>query len=137
MTATGAYFDYHPELQDAVSDRIPYTRGSLTNVIINQIVDVLTNEHPSTSMLPAQWHVRDEMLVQAMYIVRIPTSCNRYNFKSDPRAVGAVILLAANESSYIGAQETLSLKLMRLNVFSKTTELGNSTKERLIPLVPP
>ncbi|KAG6898198.1 hypothetical protein C0992_003310 [Termitomyces sp. T32_za158] len=69
----GAYFDYHPELQDAC------------NVILEQIVDVLNNTHPSTSMLPAQWHVRDEM----------------YNFKSDPRAVGAVVLLAANESSYI------------------------------------
>ncbi|KAH0585062.1 hypothetical protein H2248_008325 [Termitomyces sp. 'cryptogamus'] len=62
----GAYFDYHPALQNAT-------------------VDVLDNTHPSTSMLPAEWHVRDEM----------------YNFKSDPRTVGAVVLLAANESSYV------------------------------------
>jgi len=35
-------------------------------------------------MLPAQWHVQDEM----------------YNFKSDPRLLGAVVVLSANESSY-------------------------------------
>ncbi|KAJ6577365.1 class I glutamine amidotransferase-like protein [Mycena capillaripes] len=62
----GAFFDYHPELQSA-------------------IVDVLDASHPSTSMLPAQWHIQEEM----------------YNFKSDPRAIGAVVLLAANESSYV------------------------------------
>lgn len=61
----GAFFDYHPEL---------------TNATIN----VIDGSHPSTSMLPAQWHVRDEM----------------YNFKSDPRAVGAVVVLSADESSY-------------------------------------
>ncbi|KAG6862000.1 hypothetical protein C0995_008187 [Termitomyces sp. Mi166 len=27
-------------------------------------VDILDNAHPSTSMLPAEWHVRDEMSVQ-------------------------------------------------------------------------
>jgi len=26
----------------------------------------------------------------------------RYNFKSDPRSVGAIVVLAANESSYSG-----------------------------------
>jgi len=62
---TGAFFDYHPPLQNAT-------------------VDVIDNSHPSTSMLPAQWHVQDEM----------------YNFKSDPRAIGATVILAANESSY-------------------------------------
>ncbi|KAI0050441.1 class I glutamine amidotransferase-like protein [Auriscalpium vulgare] len=61
----GAFFDYHPEIQNA-------------------IVDVIDATHPSTSMLPAQWSVRDEM----------------YNFKSDPRSVGAVVVLSANESSY-------------------------------------
>jgi len=62
----GAFFDYHPVLQNAT-------------------VDVVEKSHPSTSMLPDQWHVQDEM----------------YNFKSDPRDVGATILLSANESSYI------------------------------------
>ncbi|KAL5526653.1 hypothetical protein ACEPAF_8377 [Sanghuangporus sanghuang] len=63
----GAFFDYHPVLQNAT-------------------VDVLDPSHPSTSMLPAEWHVQDEM----------------YNFKSDPRSVGAVVILSANESSYVG-----------------------------------
>ncbi|KAL7279351.1 hypothetical protein ACG7TL_007192 [Trametes sanguinea] len=61
----GAAFDYHPELQNAT-------------------VDVIGPSHPSTSMLPKEWAVRDEM----------------YNFKSDPRSVGAVVILSANESSY-------------------------------------
>ncbi|KAJ4480074.1 class I glutamine amidotransferase-like protein [Lentinula aciculospora] len=61
----GAFFDYHPALQNAT-------------------VDVIDNSHPSTSMLPAQWHVQDEM----------------YNFKSDPRTIGATMILSANESSY-------------------------------------
>ncbi|KAI0703803.1 class I glutamine amidotransferase-like protein [Cytidiella melzeri] len=61
----GAHFDYHPAITHA-------------------IVDVVGPSHPSTSMLPAQWHVYDEM----------------YNFKSDPRSVGAVVILSANESSY-------------------------------------
>ncbi|KAJ7220066.1 trehalose utilization-domain-containing protein [Mycena pura] len=62
----GAYFDYHPALQNAT-------------------VDVLDASHPSTMMLPTEWHIQEEM----------------YNFKSDPRALGAVVLLAANESSYV------------------------------------
>ncbi|KAJ7056600.1 class I glutamine amidotransferase-like protein [Mycena amicta] len=61
----GAYFDYHPELQNAT-------------------VDILV-DHPSTHSLPKEWHIQEEM----------------YNFKSDPRAIGAVVLLAANESSYV------------------------------------
>lgn len=61
----GAYFDYHPEIQNAT-------------------INVVDASHPSTSMLPAQWQIRDEM----------------YNFKSDPRNVGAVVLLSADESSY-------------------------------------
>ncbi|KAG6899088.1 hypothetical protein C0993_000992 [Termitomyces sp. T159_Od127] len=32
------------------------------------------------------------------------TGESAYNFKSDPRIVGAVVLLAANESSHTGAQ---------------------------------
>jgi hypothetical protein len=28
--------------------------------------------------------------------------CRRYNFKSDPRSIGAKVLLSANESSYVG-----------------------------------
>ncbi|KAF9648827.1 class I glutamine amidotransferase-like protein [Thelephora ganbajun] len=47
-------------------------------------VNVLTKAHPSTSMLPDRWEVTDEM----------------YNFKSDPRSVGAVVILSADESTY-------------------------------------
>jgi len=36
-------------------------------------------------MLPAEWHIQEEM----------------YNFKSDPRAIGATVVLSANESSYV------------------------------------
>ncbi|KAG7089790.1 hypothetical protein E1B28_011441 [Marasmius oreades] len=61
----GAYFDYHPPLQNAT-------------------VNVLDRSHPSTTMLPARWKVQDEM----------------YNFKSDPRALGAKVILSADESTY-------------------------------------
>lgn len=61
----GAYFDYHPPLQESV-------------------VEVVDNTHPSTAGLPARWKLLDEM----------------YNFQSDPRAVGAQVLLTADESSY-------------------------------------
>lgn len=33
---------------------------------------------------------------------RLMTHFHRYNFKSDPRSIGAVVLLSANESSYTG-----------------------------------
>ncbi|KAH8991343.1 hypothetical protein EDB86DRAFT_2936138 [Lactarius hatsudake] len=39
----GAFFDYHPLIQNAT-------------------VDVIDASHPSTSMLPAQWQVQDEIL---------------------------------------------------------------------------
>ncbi|KAK0235765.1 glycosyl-hydrolase [Armillaria nabsnona] len=61
----GAYFDYHPDLQNAT-------------------IVVLDASHPSTENLPTDWPVRDEM----------------YNFKSDPRSVGAIVILTVNESSY-------------------------------------
>ncbi|KDQ57246.1 hypothetical protein JAAARDRAFT_131096 [Jaapia argillacea MUCL 33604] len=51
---------------------------------IHQNVDVLDSSHPSTTKLPSKWRVMDEM----------------YNFMSDPREVGAKVLLAADESSY-------------------------------------
>lgn len=48
-------------------------------------MDVINASHPSsTNMLPAEWYVQDEM----------------YNFKSDPRSLGAVVVFSANESSY-------------------------------------
>ncbi|KZO91576.1 class I glutamine amidotransferase-like protein [Calocera viscosa TUFC12733] len=62
----GAWFDYHPAIQNAT-------------------IVVLDPTHPSTAMLPARWEVYDEM----------------YNFKSDPRAVGAKVILTVDESSYV------------------------------------
>ncbi|KAI1797425.1 class I glutamine amidotransferase-like protein [Ganoderma leucocontextum] len=47
-------------------------------------VDVVGPPHPSTAGLMNVWPVRDEM----------------YNFKSDPRSIGAVVVLSADESSY-------------------------------------
>uniref|UniRef100_A0A0W0FJ23 Putative class I glutamine amidotransferase-like protein n=1 Tax=Moniliophthora roreri TaxID=221103 RepID=A0A0W0FJ23_MONRR len=64
--AIGAYFDYHPP------------------GVLNATVNVVNQSHPSTSMLPAQWKIQDEM----------------YNFKSDPRDIGATVILSADESSY-------------------------------------
>lgn len=52
--------------------------------ITNATVDVLGPSHPSTAMLPKQWQVFDEM----------------YNFKSDPRSIGAIVILSADESTY-------------------------------------
>ncbi|KDR78917.1 hypothetical protein GALMADRAFT_224169 [Galerina marginata CBS 339.88] len=51
----------------------------------NFTVDVLGPPHPSTSMLPDAWTVSDEA----------------YNFKSDPRALGSVVVLSADESTYV------------------------------------
>jgi len=47
-------------------------------------VEVSGPAHTSTSMLPAKWQLFDEM----------------YNFRSDPRGVGATVILTADESSY-------------------------------------
>lgn len=65
-TTVGAFFDYHPALQNAT-------------------ILVEDTTHPSTSMLPTRWEVTDEM----------------YNFRSDPRAIGAKLLLSVDESSYV------------------------------------
>jgi len=52
--------------------------------LVDFIVDVVGPQHPSTIMLPNKWHVHDEA----------------YNYKSDPRDHGAVIILSADQSSY-------------------------------------
>ncbi|KAL1679945.1 trehalose utilization-domain-containing protein [Schizophyllum commune] len=91
----GAYFDYHPELTNAT-------------------VDVLDRSHPSTSMLPEQWQVRDEM----------------YNFKSDPRNVGAVVILSADESTYNGGFIHRSLSLHVLTERMKIPARGTWYQEK-------
>ncbi|KDQ56748.1 hypothetical protein JAAARDRAFT_36238 [Jaapia argillacea MUCL 33604] len=54
-------------------------------VLQNATVNVLDHSHPSTSMLPDRWHIQEEM----------------YNFDSDPRKLGAIVLLSADESTYV------------------------------------
>ncbi|KAH9068157.1 class I glutamine amidotransferase-like protein [Lactarius deliciosus] len=80
----GAFFDYHPLIQNAT-------------------VDVIDASHPSTSMLPASMAGARRNVGSILSALRFfcdPESSYRYNFKSDPRSVGAVVVLAANESSY-------------------------------------
>lgn len=42
--------------------------------------------HPSTADLPQRWRVQDEI----------------YNFVQNPRDIGAIVVLAADETSYLG-----------------------------------
>lgn len=70
------------------SDFYNKTLGALFDYhppLTNATVVVEDANHPSTSHLPTRWDVEDEM----------------YNFRSDPRTVGAVVLLSADETSYI------------------------------------
>ncbi|KIM39983.1 hypothetical protein M413DRAFT_415143 [Hebeloma cylindrosporum] len=50
----------------------------------NFTIDVIDQSTPITSKLPTTWNVQDEA----------------YSFESDPRDLGAIVVLAANESSY-------------------------------------
>jgi hypothetical protein len=64
----GAWFDYHPELSDAVCSPSSSQPRTLAPILPpTQIVNVVDNSHPSTSMLPAQWNVRDEMCGKCHY----------------------------------------------------------------------
>jgi len=51
----------------------------------NATMIVLDPSHPSTAGLPPRWKVQDEI----------------YNFVQDPRSIGAKVVLAADESSYV------------------------------------
>jgi type 1 glutamine amidotransferase len=53
-------------------------------VLQNFTVNIIGPSHPSTTMLPTRWTVQDEA----------------YNFDSDPRAIGATVILSADESTY-------------------------------------
>ncbi|TEB34692.1 class I glutamine amidotransferase-like protein [Coprinellus micaceus] len=52
-------------------------------------VNVIGPTHPSTSGVPSAWTLRDEM----------------YNFESNPRDLGAIVVLSADESSYTDDRE--------------------------------
>lgn len=51
----------------------------------NATMIVADPSHPSTAGLPPRWRVQDEI----------------YNFNHDPRALGAVVVLTADETSYV------------------------------------
>jgi hypothetical protein len=97
----GASFDYHPDFCPAVgTSRFLETADS----DVAQVVEVIDQTHPSTKMLPAQWPVEDEMCGHnpVRKDSRLTTRYIRYNFTSDPRKVGATIILSVDESSYTG-----------------------------------
>lgn len=54
---SGAFFDYHPALQNAT-------------------IDVIGPSHPSTAMLPTEWHVQDEMFVRLFGPARASLNAN-------------------------------------------------------------
>ncbi|PVF98110.1 class I glutamine amidotransferase-like protein [Serendipita vermifera] len=53
--------------------------------LTNATIIVEDASHPSTSSLPSRWQVQDEV----------------YNFRSDPRDVGAQVILSVDETSYV------------------------------------
>ncbi|KAK0223103.1 ThuA-like domain-containing protein [Armillaria fumosa] len=67
--------------------------------IQNVTIVVSDASHSSTENLPTDWPVRDEM----------------YNFKSDPRSVGATVILTVDESSYTGVDASLNDGTRRFN----------------------
>ncbi len=56
----------------------------------------------------------------------------RYNFKSDPRSIGAVVVLSANESSYTGKSCTSPVLEVQFLNPCKIPDRASSIKERLI-----
>jgi hypothetical protein len=54
--------------------------------LTNATIIVEDANHPSTASLPSRWQVQDEM----------------YNFRSDPRDMGAQVILSVDETSYVG-----------------------------------
>lgn len=52
----------------------------------NATMVVADPSHPSTAGLPPKWKITDEI----------------YNFNHDPRSLGAVVVLTADETSYAG-----------------------------------
>jgi hypothetical protein len=65
LNVVGAYFDFHPSLQNATF--VPTTR-----------------DHPATADVPDQWRFEEEV----------------YHFRSDPRTLGAQVILTVDEDSY-------------------------------------
>lgn len=76
-----------------------------------------------------------------MYVYRSPCkgyvhlTSSRYNFKSDPRSVGAVVILSADESSYTGSSQFMMLDMLLLTDAVQTPDPGILTRAHLIRLV--
>ena len=88
----GALFDYHPELQPVASDGV-YLLVCM-DLRCDQTFVTVDKSHPSTSMLPDRWTFTEEA----------------YNFRSDPRLVGAKVVLSVDETSYTGQHAIASLR---------------------------
>lgn len=88
----GALFDYHPELQPVVS--ICACSLVCVDLRCDQTFVTVDKSHPSTIMLPDRWTFTEEA----------------YNFRSDPRLVGAQVVLSVDETSYTGQHAITSLR---------------------------
>lgn len=98
----GAHFDYHPEIQNAVS----WTQTLKNARLIAHVPLRLLMSSGRRIPVPACFRRSGMCLTRCtgtyMSDLRQADLDSRYNFKSDPRAVGAVVILSANESSYNG-----------------------------------
>jgi hypothetical protein len=63
---------------------------------------VLNASHPSTAGLPARWRYADEVYSRKLGRSKCISLFVRYNFDSDPRKLGAIVVLAVDDSSYEG-----------------------------------
>jgi hypothetical protein len=86
MTRTMGTFVFHTG-NSRCANRRPGTQFAYHPEFTNATMIILDPDHPSTTGLPARWRVQDEI----------------YNFVEDPRSVGAKVVVAADETSYVGA----------------------------------
>ncbi|KAF9530218.1 class I glutamine amidotransferase-like protein [Crepidotus variabilis] len=89
LNAGGNFIGVH-SASDALRNSKTYANeiGSLFYnhpILQTFVVDVLESTHPSVAGLPSPWPVQDEP----------------YNFVSDPRSLGAKVVLVADESTYV------------------------------------
>src|SRR4051812_44113786 len=88
-----------PSVRTPSKQAPPYSHSSLGSQFAyhpeftNATMLVADPSHPSTAGLPPKWKIQDEI----------------YNFNHDPRSLGAVVVLTADETSYTGTRpSTLS-----------------------------
>lgn len=84
-------------------------RLNLAMGLTQTILNTLESDHPTVKMIPERWSVTDEMSVflypssaslLTLYLRTAPLAADncRYDFKSDPRDVGAKVVLTVDES---------------------------------------